>query len=77
MCACETALGAGSARFRPGVSILGSAEDDHARWREAEGGASSVGLLGSAGCGVVAKIGYGRPVTPPTPGVLDMSSSTP
>lgn len=78
MCACETARGATSVLFRPGVSIFGIEFDDHARCREAEGGASRVGLRGSAGFGVVANTGYGRPVTPsPTPGVRDMSSSVP
>lgn len=55
LCASDTARVAGSARCRPGVSMAGGFLPP----RPVEGGASVVGLVGSAGLGVVAKIGYG------------------
>ncbi len=53
--ASDTARLAGSKRCRPGVSIVGATFLPLL----AEAGASVVGLVGSVGFGVVAKMGYG------------------
>lgn len=71
ICACETARGAGSVRRPgPGVNIALVA-----RGLLAEGGASIVGLLGSEGRGVVAKVG--KEVWMPKAGVWELSTMTP